>query len=90
MFSKDWKYIHRYLKVTPDTLSEMVILKRMEYMSDRSFPWRNMEYKTLQRVYKTVHAYSFEHVQHVSLAAAAIYKWVRYSSDIASAFSKNL
>ncbi|XP_045215385.2 uncharacterized protein LOC123565591 [Mercenaria mercenaria] len=73
---KDWKYIHKHLKVTPDKLSEMVILKRMEYMSEHSFPWHKMDFKVLQRVYKIIHEYPFEQVKHVSLAAAAIYKWI--------------
>jgi hypothetical protein len=54
----------------------MGILRRIEYMTDHSFPWRKMDFKILQRVYRVVHEYQFEHVKHVSLAAAAIYKWV--------------
>ncbi|XP_060608198.1 uncharacterized protein LOC132760265 isoform X2 [Ruditapes philippinarum] len=73
---KEWSFIHKQLKVTTDKLSDMGIIRRIEYMTNHSFPWRKMDFKVLQRVYKVVHEYQFEHVKHVSLAAAAIYKWI--------------
>ncbi|KAL4227395.1 hypothetical protein ACF0H5_012838 [Mactra antiquata] len=73
---KDWKYIRSCLKVTADTLNEMVILKRMEYMASNTFPWRSMDKKILDRVNNGIHEYSYEHIKHVNQSAATIYKWI--------------
>lgn len=74
---QDWGYIHSQLTLSKDSLDHMTLIKRMEFMSDRKFPWQNMDVDLLNRVNVTVHKYPYEHVERVNMAAAAMYKWVR-------------
>jgi len=50
----------------------------MDYMDSPTFPWQNMDINVLDTVNSTLKKYPFEQVNHVSQAAATVYKWVSY------------